>query len=100
MRRIAILAALVVSVGACANQQYPGVNYAEVTLPGGEHWLVAGGKDETNVNFEVTTSPDGSRSVRYSAEEASASAVIAKMAEQQSQWIRLITTVLSPRPMP
>jgi hypothetical protein len=85
MRKFLVIAAFGL-LAACANQQYAGVNYGEVMDPNGEHWIIAGGKDETNVKFEVKR-PDGTVAT-YSAENADASTVIKQMAtlvEAQTQ---------------
>lgn len=82
----------VVALTACANQQYAGINYGDVTLPNGEHWVIAGGKDETNVSFEVVRA-DGT-TARYSAENADASTVIAKLAEIQAQQLQILSQLI------
>jgi len=79
----ALLVAAVLAVGGCTNQQYAGINYGEVITPDGEHWIIAGGKDETNVSFKVTR-PDGT-TADYHADNADASTVINAMTEQYSR---------------
>jgi hypothetical protein len=81
-----------IALAGCANQQYAGVNYGEVTTPGGEHWIIAGGKDETNVSFEVTR-PDGTKAT-YSAENADASTVMAEMVKLQTQQMQMMQTLM------
>jgi PBP1b-binding outer membrane lipoprotein LpoB len=95
MRSLFFLIALVVLAG-CANQQYAGVNYGDVTLPGGERWIIVGGKDETNVEFEVTRA-DGT-TARYSAENANSSVVLAEMAKVQAQQLQILSELLSKIP--
>ena len=86
------------ALAGCANQQYGGINYGDVTMPNGEHWIVAGGKDETNVTFEVTR-PDGTKA-RYSAESANSSVVLAEMAKIQAQQLQLLGALLAKVPGP
>ena len=66
MKRTAILVALS-AIAGCANQQYAGINYGEVTMPNGENWKIAGGKEETNVSFKVTPSAAGNLLVHVGA---------------------------------
>ena len=87
-----MLPVLLVTSG-CANHQYAGINYGDVTLPSGERWVIVGGKDETNVTFEATR-VDGT-TARYYAESANASAVLAEMARIQAQQLQILSTLLS-----
>lgn len=82
MKRAIIIVALL-AIGGCTSQQYAGINYGEVTTPDGEHWIIAGGKDETNVSFKVTR-PDGT-TADYHADNADSSTVIKAMTEQYSR---------------
>ncbi|QLH38948.1 MAG: hypothetical protein HWD60_08385 [Defluviicoccus sp.] len=85
-------------LSGCANSQYAGVNYGEAILPDGEHWKIAGGKDETNVSFEVTR-VDGTN-IKYTADNADSSAVLAKLAAVQQQQLQLISTLITKLPVP
>lgn len=78
MRSVFFFLALVALAG-CANQQYAGINYGEAVLPNGEKIMIAGGKDETNVVFDLTR-PDGTV-VHYSAENADASTALKAIAD-------------------
>jgi hypothetical protein len=91
MKRTAILVALL-AIAGCANQQYAGINYGEVTMPDGENWKIAGGKEETNVSFKVTRA-DGT-TAEYTAENANGAAVLAEMAKIQAQQLDILTGLL------
>jgi len=91
MKRTAILVASL-AIAGCANQQYAGINYGEVTMPNGEHWKIAGGKEETNVSFKVSRA-DGTTAT-YSAENANGAAVLAEMAKIQAQQLDILTGLL------
>lgn len=99
MRFLAILAAL--ALAGCANQQYAGLNYGEVIAPNGEHWIIAGGKDETNVSFEVKRA-DGTTAT-YHADNADASTVIKAMTDQYSavmtQMLSIVKALVPPAPV-
>lgn len=104
MRILFPLIALTALAG-CANQQYAGVNYGEVTTPSGEHWIIAGGKDETNVNFEVTR-PDGT-TASYHADNADASSALkaalegnAAIMTQMQNTLNLLIAKGLPLPLP
>ena len=90
MKRVIPIIALLLS--GCANQQYAGINYGEVVTPDGEHWIIAGGKDEQNVSFEVVR-PDGT-TARYSAENADASTVIKAMADANARMVETVAGIL------
>jgi len=87
-----LVVALVLLVAGCANQQYAGINYGEVTMPNGENWKIAGGKEETNVSFKVTRA-DGT-TAEYTAENANGAAVLAEMAKIQAQQLDILTGLL------
>jgi hypothetical protein len=80
------------TLAGCANQQYAGINYGEVTTPNGEHWIIAGGKNETNVTFEATR-PDGT-TAKYTAENADASAVMAELVKVQAQQMQMMQALM------
>jgi hypothetical protein len=92
MKLLTLSVLALIAVAGCANQQYAGVNYGEVTTPSGEHWIIAGGKDETNVTFEATR-PDGT-TAKYTAENANASAVMAEMVKLQAQQMQMMQTLM------
>ncbi|MFZ1744107.1 MAG: hypothetical protein WAT93_14745 [Pontixanthobacter sp.] len=98
MKTLLFLAGIGIILAGCANQQYAGVNYGDVTLPNGEHWIIAGGKDETNVSFEVKRA-DGT-TAKYVAESANASAVMAEMVKLQSQQMQMMQTLVGLVPVP
>jgi len=91
--RIFIVVAALGLLGACANQRYAGINLGEVTTPNGEHWLIAGGKDETNVSFEVKR-PDGTTAT-YHADNADASTVIKALAEANAAQFQALNQALT-----
>ena len=98
MLKIACVAGAVLALSGCANSQYAGVNYGEATLQDGEKWTVVGGKDETNISFEVTRA-DGTK-VAYKADSADSSAVLAKLAEVQQQQLQLLGAIVTKIPVP
>lgn len=98
-KSLAVLGCLAIGLlSGCANTQYAGVNYGEAQLPDGERWTVVGGKDETNISFEVTRT-DGTK-VKYSADNADSSSVLAKLAEVQQQQLQLLGALITKMPMP
>lgn len=98
MKLLTLSVLALMALAGCANQQYAGVNYGEVTTPNGEHWIIAGGKDETNVSFEVKRT-DGTK-VTYSAENASGSAVMAELIKLQGQQMQMMQTLVGLVPVP
>jgi uncharacterized lipoprotein YajG len=99
MKTIAIPLLGILALAGCASQQYAGINYGDVTLPNGEHWVIAGGKDETNVGLDITRNADGSATTSYHADNADASTVIkaqadamATMMQSLQQTMQLLVT--------
>lgn len=90
-----LFVACMAAVSGCTTaNEYAGINYGTLETPAGEKWTIAGGKDETDVKFSVTTSPDGTRAVEYSASSANASSVIAAQAAQQQQLLEMLNKLL------
>lgn len=105
--RISIIVALALLGGCSAlsttGQDYAGVNFADVTLPNGEHWLVAGGKDETDTTFTIERA-SGDK-VTYTTAYADATTPLSKVIEgqaaRQERLISLLLQVINvPAPTP
>ena len=80
MRIITVISLLFLA--SCA--QYAGINYGELVDPNGRHWVIAGGKDETNVKFDLTM-PDGT-AAHYESEKADASTALKAASEASAAW--------------
>lgn len=77
------------------SDDYAGVNSGTYTNEQtGEAWDFKGGKDGTGVSFEVTTNPDGTKTVKYSAENLDATSRAIAAAEARQKRLDKLTDLL------
>ena len=97
-----LVAAVALSGCGTTGEQYAGVNYGEVTTSDGEHWIVAGGKNGNGVSLEITATPEGGRTVKWTAENYDASTMFAQAMDAQNERydriVNLLLTLVGPKP--
>jgi hypothetical protein len=91
----------ILMLSGCANWQYAGLNYAEVTGSNGEHWIIASGKDQTNTKLNIERDVNGNVVAIYSSEKEDATAALKAAFDSLSNTIAKLTEfITSLRPAP
>lgn len=102
----ALFVGALLMVGGCSQlsttgENFAGVNYGEYHSAEGERWIIAGGKDGTNVSLKVEV---GDKTITYSADNLDATSVLAQANKAQQERIDALTTfilsTISPVPGP